>query len=548
MNGDAPNAQLLDAVRNAQTNFILEADTRTAFGGLLDELLAITDSEYGFIGEVERSNGTPALRVRAYTDISWNDETRRLIQASASTGLLFEKMDTLFGFAITNEQVVISNDPDSDPRSGGLPPGHPPLRAFLGLPFYFGKELIGLIGLANCPRGYKESDVKFLEPLVTTCGTLSYSRTMAATKNRNRQLQEQAERTKGLIEFSQKLAHDLNNLLSVIQTTIDTSRVSDNESLTSEEMDTIYLSARRATDLTKRILSCAGSKAINREPVSLPMIVQEVLAICEAIVPSNIEFGADVAAGLPFVLADSSALQQSLVNIVFNSIEAIGHRQGKVSIQAHSEEDGTVCISVCDNGPGMNEAIQRRAFDPYFTTKGGDRGFGLANVMGFVHSHSGVLNLDSAADEGTTISIVLPTTKASPNEKAGDGDFSFANRRILLVDDEPVVLETVRRLLERLGATVFSFSSGAEALDTLERIADISAIFLDVTMPGMDGFELSRRIRSGSATRHHSVPILFLSGHSNRSLPEEFVNDSSMTFLKKPFTIEELEQTCMAIF
>jgi signal transduction histidine kinase len=119
-----------------------------------------------------RPNAQPFLRLFSVTDISWNAETRAFFQANAETGIEFENMETLFGRVVTTGKRLISNDPAGDPLRGGLPAGHPPLTAFMGLPIYVGKRLAGMIGVANRPGGYDEAIADFLAPLLTTCGTI----------------------------------------------------------------------------------------------------------------------------------------------------------------------------------------------------------------------------------------------------------------------------------------------------------------------------------------------------------------------------------------
>jgi len=158
---------LLKALSKAQTQFINCNDIRLIFEYLLNEILDLTGSEYGFIGEVlYNDKHDPYLKIYAITDISWNEESRNFYEENAPAGLEFYNMNTLFGHVITDEKTVISNDPAADPRSGGLPKGHPPLNSFLGIPFLMGEQLIGMVGLANRPGGYDEKLVEYLQPFV----------------------------------------------------------------------------------------------------------------------------------------------------------------------------------------------------------------------------------------------------------------------------------------------------------------------------------------------------------------------------------------------
>lgn len=139
------------------------------FSQLLDDILQITGSEYGFIGEVKGSNGDVFLKTHAITDIAWDEESQRLYDENVEKGLEFYNLDNLFGAAITSKAVVISNDPANDECSNGLPAGHPPLNAYLGVPLFSGDKMIGLVGLANRPQGYDQQLVDRLKTLFHTC-------------------------------------------------------------------------------------------------------------------------------------------------------------------------------------------------------------------------------------------------------------------------------------------------------------------------------------------------------------------------------------------
>ncbi|MEW6209968.1 MAG: PAS domain S-box protein [Acidobacteriota bacterium] len=165
--------ELLDALTHIQSLYISDTDPKVIFDDLLNTVLSLTRSDYGFIGDVLRDQeGNPYLKAHAITNIAWNEETRELYNKCAASGLEFHNLDNLFGAVIKTGEAVIANDPAGDPRRGGLPRGHPPLNSFLGLPIYRGADLIGMIGIANRPRGYDERVIDMLQPLLATCGSI----------------------------------------------------------------------------------------------------------------------------------------------------------------------------------------------------------------------------------------------------------------------------------------------------------------------------------------------------------------------------------------
>jgi GAF domain-containing protein len=135
----------------------------------LDNLVSLTTSEYGFIGEILTDQEGPYLKEHGITNIAWNQETQNLYDTHHQSGLEFHNLKTLFGEVIKNQEVFIANDAPRHPKAGGIPDGHPPLNCFLGIPVMAQDgELIGMVGLANCPQGYSLSDVESLIPF-TNC-------------------------------------------------------------------------------------------------------------------------------------------------------------------------------------------------------------------------------------------------------------------------------------------------------------------------------------------------------------------------------------------
>ena len=169
----AAQHRLLQCILRAQRHFISANDPLALFNELLIEFLALSDSAFGFIGEILREeDGAPFLKTRAISDITWNEETRELYRRYAQQGLEFHNLDTLFGAVITGGEAVIADDPAKDPRSGGTPPGHPPMDNFLGLPLKCGGRLIGMVGLANRAGAYDQALIEYLAPLLDTTASL----------------------------------------------------------------------------------------------------------------------------------------------------------------------------------------------------------------------------------------------------------------------------------------------------------------------------------------------------------------------------------------
>ncbi|WP_374409681.1 PAS domain-containing protein [Hydrogenophaga sp.] len=189
--------RMLEAVGEAQSAYIEADDKRQAFERLLQALLSVTDSAYGFVGEVLYDEADqPYLKTHAISDISWNEASRRMMAEQAASGLEFRNLKTLFGHALATGRTVFSNEPAADPRRGGLPPGHPAMNAFLGVPLSVGDRLIAMVALANAPEGYHPEDEEFLQPLLGAVREMVMARRGHAERQRSR---EQLQATSALL-------------------------------------------------------------------------------------------------------------------------------------------------------------------------------------------------------------------------------------------------------------------------------------------------------------------------------------------------------------
>lgn len=193
---------LLDAIRQAQAAFISRQDEHQTLHALLQALITLTGSRFGFIGEVcDDPEGRPYLKALAMTDLGWSEQQRREVQSRLPQN--FHRMDTLLGDAIVTRSPVIANDAAEEPRASGLPPGYPPLENFMGLPFFAGGQLVGMIGVANRPGGFDRALGERLAPFLDTCATLiEVVRSRSARRQADQQLRDSEARYRHLFEQS----------------------------------------------------------------------------------------------------------------------------------------------------------------------------------------------------------------------------------------------------------------------------------------------------------------------------------------------------------
>ncbi|KPP96778.1 GGDEF and EAL domain-containing protein [Marinobacter sp. HL-58] len=186
-------SHLSRAIHRAQNVFLTSDNERAAFEQMLSDLLALTGSQFGFIGEVLRhADETPYLKIGAITNIAWSPETQALYQEVERRGLVFERLDNILGRPMVTGDVIVSNDLETDPRRGGLPEGHPPIAAYIGIPVFSGDKQIGLVGLANRLDGYTTRLAEELEPLLQTVGNLIERKRLYQEKREHQKSLEQA--------------------------------------------------------------------------------------------------------------------------------------------------------------------------------------------------------------------------------------------------------------------------------------------------------------------------------------------------------------------
>jgi CheY-like chemotaxis protein len=288
-----------------------------------------------------------------------------------------------------------------------------------------------------------------------------------------------------------------------------------------------------------------------------------MLELVRAALPDSCQLDLDLAPGLR-IEADETQIQQVVLNLVTNAGEALEGARGRVGLRvtpllagpadlagAHGAADAKpgeyVALEVRDSGRGLDPEARERIFDPFFTTKFTGRGMGLASTLGIVRSHGGVAGLESAPGRGTTARVLLPRVRAvetAPSATAPVAARSeHATGRILVVDDDPAVLELASEFLTRAGFTVIATRGGREGIERLRDEGDsIDAVVLDLSMPDVGGeqaFLEMRQIRPG-------LPIVLASGFSEEFASERFGAPGTAGFLRKPYAPEALVECVRA--
>ncbi len=327
---------------------------------------------------------------------------------------------------------------------------------------------------------------------------------------------QQASQVEAIGRLAGGIAHDFNNVLTSILGNAELAHMEfgDNPRL-APLLNDIMIAGERARDLVIQILTYSRKRPPSRAPINVAPAIREALALLRSGIPATVQIETNVPDELPPVLADTTQIQRIIVNLGTNAAQAFGPEGGRIYVTAQdflADEEACarqpklrpgryVCITVEDNGSGMDDKTLKCIFDPFFTTKGVGKGtgLGLAVVKGIVETHSGIIKVQSHVQKGTNFAIYLPVTSvvSVPRPPSAILPNVGNKERILVVDDEPAVLNIARRYLELLGYTVVQHTDPHKAIEAFSaNPASYHLVITDYAMPGMNGIDLAQRIRS----------------------------------------------------
>ncbi len=368
----------------------------------------------------------------------------------------------------------------------------------------------------------------------------------------------QSQKLEAVGSFTGGIAHDLNNILSVIGANADLlvqALQTVDENLLVSASD-IRSASGRAAKMIKQLLGFSRKASLDRRPTLLPTLVGELSSMVSRLLPETIDVRIAAAARVPPVLADPVAVEQMVMNLVTNARDAMpagGVLKLEVGTVSKTEVELAgrptarpgpyVWITVSDTGRGIDEHIRSRLFEPFFTTKepGRGTGLGLAVTYGLMQQHDGFVDVESTPGHGTRMSLWFPGIAADVMDHAAEDQAAAmpggSGQALLVVEDEAPLRRTARRVLERYGYRVYVASNGKEALELVQMHGDrLSLVLSDVVMPGMGGAELLAALREEGYT----MPVVFTSGHSRDEGGAAPGIPADHPFLPKPWTVSDL--------
>jgi len=366
----------------------------------------------------------------------------------------------------------------------------------------------------------------------------------------------QAQKMEAIGQLAGGLAHDFNNILSVILGNSEVALLKiDSDHPLFSHLQEIRKAAERSGNLTRQLLAFARKQNIAPKILDLNETVEGILRMLQRLIGENIDLVWHPCKDLWSIKIDPSQIDQILANLCVNARDAIAG-VGTITIEtANVTFDSVQCFTraefspgdyvaliVSDNGCGMDKETQAKIFEPFFTTKGIGQGtgLGLATVYGIIKQNQCLINVYSEVGKGTVFKIYLPrqTGSAVPIKRSlVSEDIPRGMETILLVEDEPTLLDLSRNILQRLGYTVLTATTPGEAIYHAQTCpGPIHLLMTDVIMPEMNGLELSRRLLSINPR----LKCLFMSGYTANVIAHQGVLEEGVFFIQKPFFIKEL--------
>ena len=363
---------------------------------------------------------------------------------------------------------------------------------------------------------------------------------------------EQSQKMEALGRLAGGVAHDFNNILSVVIGYAELSLESEKriDPQQQRNLTQILQAGHRARSLVSQILAFSRKAEVEIRPVRLIPLIKESLKFLRASLPASIEIQQDLRAEADTVMADPTQLHQVLMNLCTNALHAMRDDGGVLRIALHNvagagnqsrlPPGSYLQLTVSDTGAGIAEDIIDRIFDPYFTTKeqGEGTGLGLSVLHGIVTNCHGDVQVESRPDAGATFTIYLPVCEA---EMAGELTPAMTppggDERILVVEDEAVLSDVLHRLLSRLGYRITACTDPAESIARFTRQpGDFDLVITDKTMPRMNGFAVAREIRRV----RQDIPIIICTGNQEPDDEQRMQESGVAALVAKPIVRRQL--------
>ncbi|BDU73745.1 hybrid sensor histidine kinase/response regulator [Mesoterricola silvestris] len=385
--------------------------------------------------------------------------------------------------------------------------------------------------------------------LLTLSQDLTATRAAEAERRRLEGELQHAQKLESLGSLAGGVAHDMNNILAAIialGSTLQAQYAGD--AALARALETILSAGERGRKLVRGLTDFARKGLEDPRPVDLNEVVRRQIELLHGTTLARVEIATHLDPGLPAVLGEPSSIANALMNLCVNALDAMP-QGGALDLRTGVDGEGWVEMAVSDTGQGMAPDVVERAMEPFFTTKavGKGTGLGLAGVYGTMKAHGGSMEIRSQVGQGTRVTLRFPATAgpgpAGPGTEEAGAEDPGPPLRILLVDDDPIILETLPTVLAFLGHGVTTASRGQEALDRIAAGLDVDLVVLDHNMPGMSGAETLVRIKELRRT----LPVILSTGFLEGGV-EDLVRDlPGVWLLHKPYAMAALRRKLRAV-
>ena len=369
----------------------------------------------------------------------------------------------------------------------------------------------------------------------------------------------QSQKMEAIGTLAGGIAHDFNNILSIILGNSELALDSlDDHSPIRQNLEQIFEAGSRAKEITYQLLSFCRKGDSKRLPINLNSIVEKSLKLMRASLPSNIEIHHDLQDEVHTVLGDATQIHQILINLCTNASHAMEGECGRIDVRLESVcipssrptqysglAPGTyIKLVVSDTGHGIDPQIMDQIFDPYFTTKdvGKGTGMGLSLVQGIVKNHGGEITVESELGQFTRVTIMLPIIDEAENDTdvSVSEELATGNERILLVDDEVMIVDVMTQFLSQLGYRTTSMTDSPAALEKFRNQPDqYDLVITDMTMPKLTGIQLTRAMREIRT----DIAVIICTGFSDQISIERSKELGIQAFIMKPVVMGEMAKT-----
>ena len=372
------------------------------------------------------------------------------------------------------------------------------------------------------------------------------------------------------------IAHDFNNILAVILSNVELANnfATQPESPMVHCVEEIQKAGERARDLVKQLLAFCRRQPTERKSISLAPVVEDCIRMLRSTIPVRVSLSFSSAENVPNILADATQIEQVIINLATNAAQAMNGNAGAIKIHVDTVErpvstwDNSqsqqatssqwqlhhkmVRLVFADDGPGMSESVIERIFEPFFTTKSVDEGtgLGLAVVHGIIRAHDGDITVESHVGQGTTFTILLPPNSLAEMDSAVEQVIETTDLerrsttttlvppvdpvcRILYIDDDEMVLQSLVNLLGHVGMQVRGYSDQLTALAALRSASNkFDLVVTDYNMPGLSGLDVARLVREIRA----DLPVIVTSGFIDEELHGQADEAGVKALIPKPFS------------